>query len=123
MVRHIPVAPVPARRALLAVAASVPLGILGQFLLAGLALFHGPPGWGAHAVLGFGLIFPIGGVLAASFASNGARPARRWAGATAALYVVQVALIVAGQATGSGILRPARRLARDGRGIAAFPEP
>ncbi|MGX9963421.1 DUF6220 domain-containing protein [Roseomonas sp. F4] len=75
----------------------LPAGLLGQFLLAGLALFGPAPGWGAHAALGLTLLLPVAALLAGALAGRHLRGFRWWAWLVALLYMAQVALGAAGQ--------------------------
>lgn len=84
---------------------SIPPGILAQFLLAGLSLFHDAAIWQWHMALGFLILIPTASVLAGALTSQSVRPLRWWAMALAALYGLQIVWIVAGQSTGSGILQ------------------
>lgn len=70
----------------------VVIGLLGQFLLAGLALFTVFAGWGAHRALGMALLLPILTVLVTSFWTQAARPLRWWGLVLSVLYLVQVML-------------------------------
>ena len=83
----------------------VPLGILAQFFLAGLSLFQNPIMWGAHATAGFLLLLPVAIVSLTPLALATIRPLRWWSGILGALYIMQIAWIVAGQSTGSGLLK------------------
>lgn len=76
---------------------ALPVLILTQFLLAGLALFPGGTGWSAHGGLGALLLAPILVLFLA-------RPLRGWALLLALLYGLQIALIVLGQDSGSVML-------------------
>lgn len=71
------------------------IGLLGQFLLAGLALFTGLADWGAHRALGVALLFPILTLVATSFWTPAARPLRWWGSVLAGLYLLQVMLATA----------------------------
>lgn len=86
-------------------ARAVPVGILLQYLLAGLGLFHDGQFWNWHGGLGLLLLLPIAAMALAAWLGRAARPLRWWAGLLAALYLAQVVLIVAGQSSGSGILQ------------------
>jgi hypothetical protein len=83
----------------------VPGAILAQFLLAGLSLFYDTQLWVAHAILGSALALPIGVIAVRTLASSGASRLSMWACAQVAIYLAQVALIVVGQNTGSGVLQ------------------
>lgn len=78
-------------------ALALPVLILAQFLLAGLALFPGGTGWSAHKALGGALLLPILLLFLA-------RPLRRWALLLALLYGLQIAWIVLGQDLGAATL-------------------
>jgi hypothetical protein len=99
----------PSRRVLpfwyLQAARAVPVGILAQYLLAGLALFHDGLFWGWHGGLGMLLLLPIGAMALAAWLGGRMRPLRWWAGLLAVLYVLQIVLIVIGQNFGSGLLQ------------------
>lgn len=86
-------------------ARAVPVGILGQYLLAGLALFQDGAFWAGHGGLGTLLSLPIAAMALASWFGKAARPLRWWAGLLAGLYVLQIVLIVTGQTIGSGLLQ------------------
>ena len=92
-----------APRWFVAAAASVPLGILGQFLLAGLSLFVDAGTWEMHGALGSSLLLPIAAVAVGPRIKREIRPLRHWGGALAALYVLQVAFIIAAENLGSGL--------------------
>ncbi|QCI67113.1 DUF6220 domain-containing protein [Phreatobacter stygius] len=85
--------------------AMIPPIILAQFLLAGLALFQSATIWGLHGGLGFLLMIPIVTVWIATLTTASIRPLRWWALVQVILYALQIIWIVAGQATGSGILQ------------------
>lgn len=61
--------------------------------------------WGMHAMAGFLLLLPIAIVSLTPLALAKVRPLRWWGGILGALYIMQVAWIVAGQSTGSGLLQ------------------
>jgi len=86
-------------------ARSIPVSIFVQFLLAGLSLFENAALWEWHSMLGFLMMVPIGIVVVAAFRSVSVRPLRWWAMTLAILYVLQFVFIIAGQNTGSGILK------------------
>ena len=86
-------------------ARAVPAGILAQYLLAGLALFQDGAFWAGHGALGMLLSLPIAAMALASWFGSASRPLRWWAGLLAGLYVLQIMLIVTGQAIGSGLLQ------------------
>lgn len=83
----------------------VPAGVLAQYLLAGLALFHDGLFWGWHGAVGLTLLLPIGAMAAAAWFGGRARPLRWWTGLQAVLYGVQILSIVAGQTLASGLLQ------------------
>lgn len=86
-------------------AAAVPIGILGQFLLAGTALFVDAANWGLHSALGALLALPIGVVAVAPLFRRQVRALRHWGGALGILYLAQIALIVSAESFGSGTLQ------------------
>lgn len=86
-------------------ARAVPVGILLQYLLAGLGLFHDGRFWSWHGGLGLLLLLPITAMALAAWLGRAARPLRWWAGLLVALYLVQVALIAVGKSSGSGVLQ------------------
>ncbi len=83
----------------------LPAGILGQFLLAGIALFRDGEMWGMHAALGGALSLPAGALLAGSLFVPRLRGFGWWAGLNFTLYVIQVAL-AAGPAPALLFLHP-----------------
>lgn len=83
----------------------VPSGIGGQFLLAGLGLFVDADMWGVHGMLGSALALAIGVTAVAPFARHDIRPLRHWGAVLGALYLLQIALIIAAEGSGSGLLR------------------
>lgn len=83
----------------------VPAGILLQYLLAGLGLFHDGLFLGWHSGLGMFLLLPIAAMAVAAWFGRQARSPRWWAGLLAILYGLQIGLIVVGQNSGSGILQ------------------
>jgi hypothetical protein len=80
-------------------AATVPPGILGQFMLAGLSLFVEARFQGMHESLGFLLAVPIGIVATAPFLRRDVKALRHWAGLLGILYLLQIVLA----ASGSGL--------------------
>ncbi len=68
------------------------LGILSQFLSAGVALFIGAWDWQIHLVIGGALPLPIIILCAGVFAVPRLRGFNWWAGLVFALYIVQFAL-------------------------------
>lgn len=84
---------------------AVPAGILLQYLLAGLGLFHDGLFLGWHSGVGMSLLLPIAAMAVAAWFGRQARPLRWWAGLLAVLYGIQIGLIVVGQNSGSGILQ------------------
>lgn len=83
----------------------IPVGILMQFFLAGLSLFQDAKMWEVHATVGLLLLLPVAIVSLTPFALARVRPLRWWSGILGALYIMQIAWIVAGQSTGSGLLQ------------------
>lgn len=73
----------------------LPIGILGQFLSAGIALFRNPEWWGLHAGLGGALSLPVVVLVAAALFILRLRGFGWWAGLILLLYLAQVALAVA----------------------------
>lgn len=86
-------------------AAVVPIGILGQFLLAGMSLFVDAANWSLHGALGSLLVLPIGVVAVAPLFRRQVRALRHWGGALGILYLLQIALIVSAESFGSGLLQ------------------
>lgn len=72
----------------------LPLGILGQFLSAGTALFRDADMWALHAAVGGTLFLPAATLLAGALYIPRLRGFGWWAGAVFVLYLVQVALAV-----------------------------
>ncbi|SDA61993.1 DUF6220 domain-containing protein [Sinorhizobium sp. NFACC03] len=70
----------------------LPVGILGQFLSAGLALFSDISLWELHAILGGGLSLPVITLLIGSLIVARLRGFGWWAGLMFGLYVGQVML-------------------------------
>ena len=79
-------------------ARALPVGVLGQFLVAGQALFRNAEVWGAHAALGIGLALPVVALLVGALLTPRLRGFAWWAGLVALLYAVQVALGAGGEA-------------------------
>lgn len=71
---------------------ALPAGLLGQFLLAGLALFSNGEMWGLHAAVGGLLSVPALALLGGSLALPRLRGFGWWAGLIVLLYGIQVAL-------------------------------
>lgn len=74
----------------------VPLGLLGQFLTAGVALFQESSFWETHAAFGGALSVPIIMLFGGSLAIRRLRGFGWWAGLLFLLYLVQVSLAVGG---------------------------
>jgi hypothetical protein len=70
----------------------LPIGIVGQFLSAGTALFRDTEWWGLHAGLGGALSLPVVALVAAALFVRRLRGFSWWAGLIFLLYLVQVAL-------------------------------
>lgn len=70
----------------------LPAGILGQFLLAGQALFRDGALWGTHGALGGSLSIPAGALLSGAIVVRRLRGFGWWAGLVFLLYAIQVAL-------------------------------
>jgi hypothetical protein len=94
-----------AQRSLIASAAFNPVAILGQFLLAGLSLFHDADLWVGHGILGSAVALPVGIIAVTTCTDRRALHLRFWALAQATVYVTQVGLILVGQSSGSGVLQ------------------
>lgn len=94
-----------APRYLVYAARLVPPGILAQFFLAGLSMFQDAGVWEVHGTVGFLLLIPVAVVSVAPLLVASVRSLRWWGGILGALYVTQVAWMVAGQNTGSGMLQ------------------
>ena len=69
-----------------------PCSVLGQFLIAGGALFRSADLWGIHAIIGGALFFPASALLVGTLYAPQLRTLRGWAGLTFFLYLVQVVL-------------------------------
>jgi hypothetical protein len=96
-------AAVPAMRAGVRLAATaLPVGVLGQYLLAGLALFHDPGLWAWHGAVGIGLVVPVVVLLARGVGRGAPIGLRVGATVVALLYAVQLALVVVGRQQGWG---------------------
>lgn len=76
-------------------ARALPLGILAQFLSAGVALFGDPSLWGAHGAVGGALSLPVLALLGGAIAILRLRGLGWWAGLSGLLYLSQVALAAA----------------------------
>jgi hypothetical protein len=70
----------------------LPAGLLGQFGLAGAALYGSGASWQTHAALGSALLLPVATLLVGALAVRRLRGFSWWAGVVAALYAAQVAL-------------------------------
>jgi Family of unknown function (DUF6220) len=70
----------------------LPAGLLGQFGLAGAALYGNEVTWQAHAALGLALLLPVATLLVGALTIRRLRGFGWWTGVVAALYVVQIAL-------------------------------
>lgn len=68
----------------------VPLGLLTQFLSAGVALFHDQTLWGLHGATGGALSVPVLALLAASVFIPRLRGFGWWAGLTCLFYLTQI---------------------------------
>lgn len=86
-------------------ARAVSAGILLQYLLAGLGLFHDGWFWSWHGGLGLLLLLPITAMALAAWLGRATRPLRWWAGLLVVLYLGQVASIAIGKSSGSGVLQ------------------
>ena len=74
----------------------LPVGILAQFLTAGLGLFLDPGALGIHGAIGFSVSLPVIGLLAGSLLVQHLRGLGWWAGIVTALYSIQIALAAGG---------------------------
>lgn len=79
-------------------ARALSLGLLGQFLVAGQALFRDVEVWSAHAALGIGLVLPVIALLGGVLLTRRLRCFAWWTGLVALLYAMQVALGAGGEA-------------------------
>jgi succinate dehydrogenase/fumarate reductase cytochrome b subunit len=79
-------------------ARALPLGLLGQFLVAGQALFRDAEVWGVHATLGIVLVLPVVALLGGALLTRRLRGFAWWTGLGALLYTAQVALAAGGEA-------------------------
>lgn len=79
-------------------ARGLPLGILGQFLSAGTALFQNGEVWGLHAAVGGVLLVPAAVVFGGSLLIQRLRGFGWWAGLVVILCLTQVALAAGSQA-------------------------
>lgn len=93
-----------APRFVMLAARSIPIIIVAQFLLVGLSMFQDAAIWEWHSVLGFVLLVPVTTILIATLTRRGVQPLRWWAMMLALLYALQIVWVVAGQASGSGML-------------------
>lgn len=73
-------------------ARALPLGLLAQFLSAGVALFRDGEVWLLHAAVGGALSLPVLGLAGGALFVRRLRGFGWWAGLTLVLYLVQVAL-------------------------------
>ncbi|GGH63723.1 hypothetical protein GCM10011341_39070 [Frigidibacter albus] len=71
---------------------ALPLGLLAQFLSAGIALFRDGGMWGLHGAVGGALSLPVLALLAGALCIPRLRGFGWWAGLTAFLYLTQIAL-------------------------------
>ncbi|MDP3340829.1 DUF6220 domain-containing protein [Frigidibacter sp.] len=70
----------------------LPLGLLAQFLSAGIALFRDGGMWGLHGAVGGALSLPVFALLGGALFLPRLRGFGWWAGLTALLYLAQIAL-------------------------------
>ena len=70
----------------------LPVGLVAQFLSAGLGLFHDGALLGLHGAVGFTLSLPVIGLVAAALLVPRLGGFRWWAGVVLALYSLQIAL-------------------------------
>lgn len=77
-------------------ARALPIGLFGQFLSAGAALFREPSLWGLHGAMGGALSVPVLALLGGALCLPRLRGFGWWAGATCLLYLTQVALAAGG---------------------------
>lgn len=89
---------------LLTSARAAMIGILGQFLLAGLSLFHDGELWAIHGILGGLIALPIAAAAVVVFRDSDRRDDRPAVLRLAAAYAVQLTLAGAGQASGVGAI-------------------
>lgn len=80
-------------------ARGLPIGILGQFLSAGIALFENGGAWGLHAAVGGILAAPVAALLGGSLLVRRLRGFGWWAGLVAILYLTQASLAAGSQST------------------------
>ncbi|NKB16635.1 MAG: hypothetical protein HC774_06925, partial [Sphingomonadales bacterium] len=81
-------------------ARALPVGVLGQFALAGAALFMGSMPWTWHTALGTALALPVLALVGGILFVQRLRGFNWWAGLCLLLYVGQIAL-AAGQSIGT----------------------
>lgn len=75
-------------------ARSLPIGIFGQFLSAGTALFRDAELWGLHGAIGGALAVPVFALAGGAVFIHRLRGFGWWAGLSLVLYLTQVALAV-----------------------------
>ena len=85
----------------------VPLLIVMQFFLVGLAIFADGAMWEIHAVLGGFIALPVGNMLLIGLLNTGMRRLRGLSLIVFTLYALQIFWLVVGEATGIGALRAA----------------
>lgn len=73
-------------------ARGLPIGILGQFLSAGTALFRDTELWGLHGAIGRTLAVPVFALAGGAIFLSRLRGFGWWAGLSLVLYLTQVAL-------------------------------
>jgi hypothetical protein len=73
-------------------ARALPIGLFGQFLSAGTALFRDAEMWGLHGAVGGMLAIPALVLAVGAVCVGRLRGFGWWAGLTLALYVIQIAL-------------------------------
>lgn len=73
-------------------ARALPVGLFGQFLSAGTALFRDGAMWGLHRAMGVALAIPVLVLAGGAVFLRRLRGFGWWAGLTLVLYVVQIAL-------------------------------
>ena len=85
----------------------VPLLIVTQFFLVGLAIFADAAMWEIHAALGGFIALPIGAMLLIGLLNTSMRRLRSLSLLVITLYALQILWLVIGEATGIGALRAA----------------